>query len=1570
MFCRRILVRVVIDPEATMKTRLLLLTCSISIGFTLLLGLASCSSIGSKSLPPDYLKEQIQRHPPMDSGLTPYRLNGPYGGATSCLAVHGNTIIVGTSNGKIFWSKADNISWSPSKIESIETVINSIISEGDQLFAATDSGILRSSDAGISWQKLRDGANLRRVMVFQNSLITTGQQGIYRVDRRTGETSPVLYFRDKPEMFGRSSSSSTRDRLRSAVATPDQVLLADSFRVFRSSDSTLKNWSKADNGLGLSAPLNNFDAWTILAYMELHGNDLFALVRKGLQREISSTLFVSKNFGAQWDKVPIPEGIKNGQLFNTSRGIFLAGSDTLHQLVDQTWINLGLPFPDTKVSAIQTTPDLTIIATTIGVYIKRNSGGSWYEANSGLTSWANTHSSVITSRHYFTVANGHLFRSDDQGKSWTTITTIKTDQAPAPTSTSPTVASIAIIGESLFAATDKGLFSGKVSDVNLSLLPLNLDSKSSKAFSIHFLATPNDRELYAGIKILEETNDDDEISVPEDVVFRSNNLGRSWERTSGLPDDISFTESNSKAVSKLEVVRGVLFFADVDSKKPRVFRFNRTQNSWEEVSNGLRQDFITAFGSSDAIVYAAASRPADDEAKVLPQVFKLENPESGTKWTPITSSDLIGRVNALWSDPSHPEVLIAGTANGLFWSNDGGERFSHVVPSNDQPFHSVSAISERNGQLFITTNSGTFYVDDQIPRGKWYEKGRDLLNEHGWSLAGGAFVVLLLVTLSTRLISLLLQLDLWGINQIAPAFYLLPFGRWKLYRGYRRHLLGAVDIKDSVAHYVDIPYETDVSPPDVPTPNPTDGALKLSDLFAKLPVSRRVAVIADGGSGKSTLCAYLVYQCLNKRDIFGGKRLEPVVVDGLSYTGDMLSTVTNALKQDRAYVNKTIVGSQLAAGNLLVIFDGFTEIKETYIPKASTEDLPEFIRQHPDIPFIFTSRNDLPPPVVNALGELITIRLAIIDDLTMETFLSQYLKRGKQEVQSLIKEIGIKFKNLPRIPLLLKLVAAVYDKKGQVPKDTAALFGEYAQQVLRPSATGIDEPIGLNYALRHLVRETYLKSGGDRGLTMDRGVQFLDQIKDTLAAYDIKVAPIKLLQILTRAGLYKQVRQNLKFFHDSFESYFAALVLESDFRDRKYELHKQCSRNERFAETWQFLNEILDDPDDKKILKQLEEAAANELRASAYRQSQRDPSVDYFVSVSSNANNYALEIGNDSQRQTFHLSISPDEFANLANQIRQEMAILAIKIPQKSSADINESLSSLAHLGNYAFREFFSNSGLAAVFTKLSLTEGASLQIASDSCFFPWEFVYSADPEGPLSFENFWGMKHVISRLVVQNSSLTSSLSPITTSNSKPSIGLIADDQIPDIAVKEIPFFEDLAANNKIGLGRLDVAGLSEKQKTISVLRTFLGNSYQVIHIACNMGYDKETPLNSAIALTPSLRLTLSDIEFYSLVLANRPLVVMNTCESGIISPQRAVGFAASFLKHGARGVIATESIVPTGSAATLTPHLYARLLAGKALGASLLEVRQEMWRTENDPIGLFYSLYAPPSLTLAGIRS
>ena len=216
------------------------------------------------------------------------------------------------------------------------------------------------------------------------------------------------------------------------------------------------------------------------------------------------------------------------------------------------------------------------------------------------------------------------------------------------------------------------------------------------------------------------------------------------------------------------------------------------------------------------------------------------------------------------------------------------------------------------------------------------------------------------------------------------------------------------------------------------------------------------------------------------------------------------------------------------------------------------------------------------------------VRLRDLDTETQRPFLSRYLARGEQEVDSVLDQIESNFPGLPLIPLMLTLIARVYDETGQVPPGRATLFGQYAGWILRPEATGLDDPAGLDVALRHLVRETYLKSG-DRGMTVEQGVQALSAIKDKLKDFDIDTSALKLVNLFVRSGLYRRVGENLRFFHDSFESYYGARALESAFHSKGYDYVFGFKINPAFSETWEFLNEILSESQETQ---RLEEALA------------------------------------------------------------------------------------------------------------------------------------------------------------------------------------------------------------------------------------------------------------------------------------------------------------------------------------------------------------------------------------------
>jgi CHAT domain-containing protein len=122
----------------------------------------------------------------------------------------------------------------------------------------------------------------------------------------------------------------------------------------------------------------------------------------------------------------------------------------------------------------------------------------------------------------------------------------------------------------------------------------------------------------------------------------------------------------------------------------------------------------------------------------------------------------------------------------------------------------------------------------------------------------------------------------------------------------------------------------------------------------------------------------------------------------------------------------------------------------------------------------------------------------------------------------------------------------------------------------------------------------------------------------------------------------------------------------------------------------------------------------------------------------------------------------------------------------------------------------------------------------------------------------------------------------------------------------------------------------------------------------------------SHLLLSDEFHISIMDLVNYEVTMSDHPLLFMNACETGNLNPLFTSYFAAAFLDHGVRGVVATECTVPDAFAADFAERLYTHLLAGERLGTSLLATRRYFLEKYSNPTGLLYSMYAPQSLRLA----
>jgi hypothetical protein len=380
--------------------------------------------------------------------------------------------------------------------------------------------------------------------------------------------------------------------------------------------------------------------------------------------------------------------------------------------------------------------------------------------------------------------------------------------------------------------------------------------------------------------------------------------------------------------------------------------------------------------------------------------------------------------------------------------------------------------------------------------------------------------------------------------------------------------------------------------------------------------------------------------------------------------------------------------------------------------------------------------------------------------------------------------------------------------------------------------------------------------------------------------------------------------------------------------------------------------------------------------------------VDMHIRIYPQGSRYGAEISVPGQVQRIPIAMSSHDLVVLNQHLQERiLAIASGKLVRHQpglleraktffrkpvqpatfcSTNPEAKLRLLAETGYYAFKKVFSDPNVR-VFMKSILTLGTriSIQITTEDFFLPWELLYPVSLDEPLSYQHFWGMNYVISRIIVRDFQPGCFVPPNIPIDTIPRLGLLTYTKLPGVSTGEIPFFDRLHCDSKVQLFKLRSLDPNKKQTEFKEFQAFWSHELNLAHFACHAVYEDGAPDMSHLMLSDEFPITLMDMEVYGVVTSNHPLIVMNACETGNLNPLYTSHFAAAFLKYGARGVVATECAVPDDFAARFAEQLYTRLLAGKPLGESLLATRRYFWKKHNDPSGLLYSMYAAPNIRL-----
>jgi hypothetical protein len=128
---------------------------------------------------------------------------------------------------------------------------------------------------------------------------------------------------------------------------------------------------------------------------------------------------------------------------------------------------------------------------------------------------------------------------------------------------------------------------------------------------------------------------------------------------------------------------------------------------------------------------------------------------------------------------------------------------------------------------------------------------------------------------------------------------------------------------------------------------------------------------------------------------------------------------------------------------------------------------------------------------------------------------------------------------------------------------------------------------------------------------------------------------------------------------------------------------------------------------------------------------------------------------------------------------------------------------------------------------------------------------------------------------------------------------------------------------------------------------------------------DAPAPSSSWLELTYD-RLHLEDLYELDRRLLPGSMVVLNTCESALLSPVLTDSFVHFFLSRGAGAVIGTECPMTIEFAHPLGERALTSLLCGRPVGEALLEARRHFLGLRN-PLGLAYTVYGSATARLDG---
>ncbi len=372
--------------------------------------------------------------------------NGPYGGTVGCIAgskIDNKEILLlaGTSRNGIFRSTNKGKNWIRTGNRISDQKILTLFMCGKDMYAGTDSGAIKSTDFGITWNYVKGGLPTDK-MTYCNSF-TANSKYLF-----AGFNSQGAFRSSDNGQNWEAINSGLEKNSANCLLSYEKYLFAGTFDgIFVSTDNG-SHWRPINRDFPVRHyPNNPKSVWFPISTIHMSRERLF------IGTDFNG-LYLSTDFGETWEEV--------NPVFNRTRIYSVTGNFPELFVSTESGIyyskNNGEDWTPANNEFLRGVHCFTLLdqnnelyaATERGIFVSKDKGKRWNEINTGIK---NTEVHLITSCRENLLGMNYqmgIYSTSDDGKNWKLLT---------DNIYSREFRSLAAIGQTIFCATFDGLYS-------------------------------------------------------------------------------------------------------------------------------------------------------------------------------------------------------------------------------------------------------------------------------------------------------------------------------------------------------------------------------------------------------------------------------------------------------------------------------------------------------------------------------------------------------------------------------------------------------------------------------------------------------------------------------------------------------------------------------------------------------------------------------------------------------------------------------------------------------------------------------------------------------------------------------------------------------------------------------------------------------------------------------------------------------------------------------------------------------------------------------------------------------